>query len=133
MESSHRARGQPRTLTRVEPRLRGSPEGRRRWLQRVGVASTTSPPKGGDAGNGYPTSSRTVRSCCSRSGVGRRVEQGTAGQAAQVAGLGVGTPVGARDNRSRLQRLVRGILFGRNLSVEGYTSRAAETPRAGSR
>jgi hypothetical protein len=115
------------------PNLRGSPEGRRRWLQRVDVASTTSPPRVGDAGNGHPTSSRTVRSCCSRSGVGRRIGQGAAGQAAQVAGLGVGTPVGARDNRSRLQRLVRGILFGCDLSAEAYASGAVETPRAGSK
>jgi hypothetical protein len=69
----------------------------------------------------------------SRSGVGRRIGQGAAGQAAQVAGLGVGTPVGARDNRSRLQRLVRGILFGCDLSAEAYASGAVETPRAGSK
>jgi hypothetical protein len=115
------------------PKLRGSPEGRRRWLQRVGVASTTSPPKVGNAGNGYSTSSRTVRSCCSRSGVGRRIGQGATGQAARVAGLGVGTPVGARDNRSRLQRLVRGILFGCDLSAEANASGAVETPRASSK
>jgi len=93
------------------PNRWGSSEGRPRWLQRVSVASTALPPKVGDAGNGYSTSSRTVRSCCSRSGAGRRNGQGAAGQAVQIAGLGVGTPVGTRDNRSRLQRLVRGILF----------------------
>jgi hypothetical protein len=64
------------------PRLWGSPEGRRRWLQRVGVASTTLPPKVGDASNGYPTSSRKARFRCSRSRVGRETGQAATGRAA---------------------------------------------------
>jgi hypothetical protein len=114
-------------------KVRGSPEGRRRWLQRVGVASITSPPKVEDAGNGYSASPRKVRFGCSRSGVGRGIGQGAAGQVTQVAGLGVGTPAGTRDNRSRLQRLVRGIFFGCTISAEAYPSEAAATPVAGSK
>jgi len=91
------------------PKLRESPVGRCRWLQQVSVASTTRPPKVGDASNGQPTSSRKARFRCSRSGVGGGIGQGATGRAAQVVGLGVGTPTGARDNRSRLQKLVRGI------------------------
>lgn len=38
--------------------------------------------------------------------------EGVTGRAAKVAGLGVGNLAGARDNRSRLQKLARGILSG---------------------
>jgi hypothetical protein len=112
VEPWHRARGQPRTLARVDLESSGSSQGRGRWLQRVSVASTALPPKVGDAGNGYSTSSHKVWFCCSRIGVGGRIERSATGRAARVVGLGVGTPEGTRDNRSRLQRLVRGISFG---------------------
>jgi len=83
----------------------------------VDAASTAWPPKVGDAGNGYPASSWTVRRLHSRASVGGGVDEVAAGTTAQVVSLGVGDPASARDNRSRLQRLARGILLGRAESI----------------
>jgi len=113
MEPSHRARGQPTKLTRADSRGYG------RLRKGGGVGRSGQAWRQPRCHPRSETPEMAIRHRRGRFGPAARVSasargtgQGTAGWAAKVAGLGVGTPTGARDNRSRLQRLARGILFG---------------------